>query len=142
MIAFFWNLSPIEIAVVVILAVLVFGKRLPQVAGDAFRQMGRFRRYLDELRRESGIDREIYNVKSTFTGMARDIESQPTASRPYPGHPGTDDRREEPARVSEDEPLTAESEGVERIDDAIDVDDDDVGNAGTDPDAARAQERP
>jgi Sec-independent protein translocase protein TatA len=91
----FLNLGVAEIAVILVLAVMIFGKRLPQVAGETFRHVNRLRRHLDDLRRESGIDREIFDVKRTFRDAARDAEAEPTAARPYPGRPAwSSDRRE------------------------------------------------
>jgi Sec-independent protein translocase protein TatA len=97
-IALLWNLSFAELAVILIVAVMVFGKRLPQVAGEAFRGVTRLRRHLDDLRRDSGIDREIFDVKRSFRDVAREVEAEPTRENPYPGNPvrrvGSEDRRE------------------------------------------------
>ena len=54
-----FNLSFLEILLIVVVAVLAFGPRLPQVAAEAAHFMGRMRRSLADLRRETGIDREI-----------------------------------------------------------------------------------
>jgi Sec-independent protein translocase protein TatA len=83
--AFLWNLSVPEIALIAIVSVLVFGRRLPQVAGQAMRNLSRMRRHLDNLRRESGIEREIYDVKESFQDLAREA-SAPPPSAPYPGN--------------------------------------------------------
>jgi len=53
------NLGPLEILVVAVVAILVFGPRLPQVAAEAAHFIGRMKRSLAELRRETGIDQEI-----------------------------------------------------------------------------------
>jgi Sec-independent protein translocase protein TatA len=55
----FLNLSTTEIVIVVVVAIVVFGRRLPEVAGQAAGAVQRMRRSLDDLRRETGIDREI-----------------------------------------------------------------------------------
>jgi Sec-independent protein translocase protein TatA len=57
------NLSPAEVAIIVIVAIVVFGRRLPQVAGQAAGTVQRWRRSLDDLRRETGIDREIAEAR-------------------------------------------------------------------------------
>jgi Sec-independent protein translocase protein TatA len=57
------NLSPAEVAIIVIVAIVVFGRRLPQVAGQAAGTVQRLRRSLDDLRRETGIDREIAEAR-------------------------------------------------------------------------------
>jgi len=105
-IAFFWNLSFGEIAVVLILAVLIFGKRLPQVAGEAYRTVAKLRRHFEDLRRESGIDREIFDVKRTFRDAAREAEAEPVVKKaPVPDTPKwSEDRREEVADEPDAEP--------------------------------------
>lgn len=59
----FLNLGPSEIVVIAVVAILVWGRRLPEVAGQAAGVMQRMRRSLDDLRRETGIDREIQNAR-------------------------------------------------------------------------------
>jgi Sec-independent protein translocase protein TatA len=66
--AFIDNLGGTELLIVLVAALLVFGKRLPQVAGDAARQMAKLRRSLDEAWRETGMEKEIQQVR-------RDLES-------------------------------------------------------------------
>ncbi|MEM7307148.1 MAG: twin-arginine translocase TatA/TatE family subunit [Planctomycetota bacterium] len=109
MLALFWNLSMGEIALIALIAVLVFGRRLPEVAGQAMRNVARLRRQLDDLRRESGIDREIYDVKSTFRDLGREVsrESEPRPAAALP----VEDRTEPPAEEDE-----ASDEPVERDD--------------------------
>ncbi len=68
MFAFFDNLGGTELLIVMVAALLVFGKRLPQVAGDAARQMAKLRRSLDDAWRETGMEKEIQQVR-------RDLES-------------------------------------------------------------------
>lgn len=62
------NLGGIELLIVLVVALLVFGKRLPEVAGQAGRQMVKIRRSLDSAWRDTGMEREIRDVK-------RDLES-------------------------------------------------------------------
>jgi Sec-independent protein translocase protein TatA len=59
----FLNLGPQEIVVITVVAILVWGRRLPEVAGQAAGMVQRMRRSLDDLRRETGIDREIQNAR-------------------------------------------------------------------------------
>jgi sec-independent protein translocase protein TatB len=54
-----FGLSFWELVVIALVAVLVFGPRLPQVAAEAAHYLGKLRRSLNDLRRETGIDREI-----------------------------------------------------------------------------------
>lgn len=62
------NLGGTEFLIVMVAALLVFGRRLPQVAGDAARQIAKLRRSLDEAWRDTGMQQEIQSVR-------RDLES-------------------------------------------------------------------
>lgn len=57
------NLGFGEFMIVAVVALLVFGKRLPQVAGQAGAQIGKLRRAIDTLWRETGVEREIRSVQ-------------------------------------------------------------------------------
>jgi Sec-independent protein translocase protein TatA len=70
--AFLQNLSLFEIVVVAVVAVLVFGGRLPEVAGQAASAVSRLKRQLADLRRDTGIDREIQGIRrSVEAGVPR-----------------------------------------------------------------------
>ncbi|MBI5363525.1 MAG: twin-arginine translocase TatA/TatE family subunit [Planctomycetes bacterium] len=60
------NLDTTELIVVVIAAVLIFGKRLPQVAAQAGAQIGKLRRQLDTAWRDSGVDKEVREVQRSI----------------------------------------------------------------------------
>ena len=66
-----FGLSPIEIVVIGVVAILAFGQRLPQVAGEAAATLQKFKRSLSDLRRETGIDQEIYRAKREFEDSVR-----------------------------------------------------------------------
>ncbi len=57
------NLGLPEMAMIAGIAVIVFGRRLPEVAAQAYRQIVRLRQSLETLRRETGIDREMRNIE-------------------------------------------------------------------------------
>jgi Sec-independent protein translocase protein TatA len=68
------NLSPVEIVIILVVAVVVFGRRLPEVAGQAAGAVQRMRRSLEDLRRETGIDREIQNARREIDeAVPRDV---------------------------------------------------------------------
>jgi Sec-independent protein translocase protein TatA len=74
MLAMFDNLGGSELLIVMAAALLVFGKRLPQVAGDAARQLVKLRRSLDEAWRDTGMQQEILNVKRELeNAIPRDL---------------------------------------------------------------------
>ena len=62
------NLGGLELLLVFGAALLVFGKRLPEVAGQAGRQLVKVRRSLDAAWRDTGMEKELRDVK-------RDLES-------------------------------------------------------------------
>jgi len=66
MLALLGNLSLLETLVVAVLAVLVFGKRLPEVSVRVVRWFQSVRRSLDDLRRETGIDEELREARKSI----------------------------------------------------------------------------
>jgi Sec-independent protein translocase protein TatA len=74
MLAFLDNIGGTEILIVMVVGLLVFGKRLPEVAGDAAKQLVKLRRSLDEAWRDTGMQQEIQNVKRDLeTAIPRDL---------------------------------------------------------------------
>jgi len=65
------NLGFQELTIIAAVAVLVFGKRLPEVAARAYAQLARLRHSLEDLRRETGIDRELRNIEYEVRDAAR-----------------------------------------------------------------------
>jgi Sec-independent protein translocase protein TatA len=63
--ALFGNLGMTEMLLILIVAILIFGKDLPQAASKAYLQARKLRNAVDDLRRESGIDQEIRNIERT-----------------------------------------------------------------------------
>jgi TatA/E family protein of Tat protein translocase len=63
MLAIFDNLGFSELLIVVVVAVLIFGKRLPEVASQAGMQIAKFRRSLQDLKNETGIDNDIRKIQ-------------------------------------------------------------------------------
>jgi len=69
-----FGLSPIELVVIVVVAILVFGPRLPQVAAEAGGWVVKLKRTLTDLRRESGIDRELAQARREVeNAIPRDV---------------------------------------------------------------------
>lgn len=91
MIAAAW-ISSGEVLLVLLVGLLLFGGRLPEVAKDIGRFFIRMRRSLEELRRESGLDETLRDLERE----TRDIR-QPTLPR-LPG------RSPEPGDAQEPKP--------------------------------------
>ena len=66
-----FGLSPIEMIVVLVAAILVFGGRLPQVAGEAAATLQKVKRSLTDLRRDTGIDQELAKAKREYDEAQR-----------------------------------------------------------------------
>ena len=63
MLALFGSFGTPEIILIAIVAVLVFGTDLPQAASTAYLQLRKLRNAVDDLRRDSGIEREIRDIE-------------------------------------------------------------------------------
>lgn len=76
-VALFDNLGGAELVIAAVAALLVFGRRLPEVASQAAQQIGKFKRGLDDAWRQSGVEKEIRDIKNVIprdlsvTGVAR-----------------------------------------------------------------------
>lgn len=72
MLALIQNLNVVEIVVIGVVAVLIFGRRLPEVAGQAAHGLAKARRTLQDLRRQTGIDEELRQVRRTVEETERE----------------------------------------------------------------------
>ena len=64
--AFLDNFGGGEMFVVAIVALLIFGKRLPEVAAQAGQALTKFRRGLDSAWSDTGMDHEIRKIKEAM----------------------------------------------------------------------------
>jgi Sec-independent protein translocase protein TatA len=74
--AFIQNLNFTELAIIAIVAVLVFGRRLPEVAGQAARGIAKAKRTLQELRRQSGLDEELTSFRQSVAEARQVVEDE------------------------------------------------------------------
>lgn len=79
MFALIGNLDSMELVVVLIAAILIFGRRLPQVAAQAGAQLGKLRRTLDTAWKDSGADHEVRemqrSIESIRDAVPRDLSA-------------------------------------------------------------------
>ncbi len=83
--AFLTNINPTELVVIVVVAILIFGRRLPEVAGRAAGHLQRARQALGELKRESGLDEELRTAREamrevTNPSLLADLPKLPSPS--------------------------------------------------------------
>jgi len=98
MLGLFGDVSGLEIGVILLLSVLVFGSRLPEVASRAYTQFRKFREGLDRFRRDTGIDQEMREIQRTVRDAAwrQDLKlnleapEQMTVDRSEPSMPSQD----------------------------------------------------
>lgn len=93
MLAFISNLGPGEFVLVLIVAVLIFGRRLPEVAARGAIQIQKLRRGVQEFRRESGFDEEMRKARQIIEDPVRQAlkemdQTHKEVKRPFVGrHP-------------------------------------------------------
>lgn len=81
MVAFVGPLGVTEMIVIAVVAILVFGKNLPEVVGQVAGFVARARRALTDLRRETGIDREIREARRAVESSVPNIGEWKSPSR-------------------------------------------------------------
>jgi Sec-independent protein translocase protein TatA len=82
--AFLTNIGLQELLVIAVIAVLIFGKDLPQAASKAYLQVRKLRGAVDDLRRESGIDREIRNLERSMREAEWEVKKLESLARAEP----------------------------------------------------------
>lgn len=127
MLAFLGNLSVTETLIVAFLAVLVFGRRLPEVAVRVTRWFQDLTRSFDEFRRQTGIDEEFRQVRKSFREVSDEarvedpfrLPPEPRAERAEPFRPLPPPRKPAEGSAGEGERASAPGEGgAETADDA------------------------
>lgn len=96
MLALFGSFGTPEILLIAIVAVLVFGKDLPQAASKAYLQLRKLRNAVDDLRRDSGIEREIRDIERSVREAEWEARKKAT-----PASPASVARRELPTPGAE-----------------------------------------
>lgn len=66
MLAIFESLGGWELVIVLVGALLLFGKDLPKVAADAGAQFTKLRRNLDSAWRDTGLEREVRQIRDAI----------------------------------------------------------------------------
>lgn len=69
----FEDLGFSELILIGVASVLFFGKRLPEVAAQAGAQIAKFRRSLQDIKQETGMDHEVRKLQRTFEDVRHDL---------------------------------------------------------------------
>ena len=92
MLAFIQNINPTELLLIAVVAILIFGRRLPEVAGQVAGRVQQARRAFNDLKRETGIDEELRQARRNFDSAIHDAkfsaERDPAAPRIQPPSSG------------------------------------------------------
>lgn len=97
MLSFISNLGPLEIVLILIAAVLIFGRNLPEVAARGAIQVQKLRKGVRDFKRESGFDEEVRRARELIEDPVRqalkELDSKADETkRPFVGqHPEAQD---------------------------------------------------
>ena len=73
MLALIGNLDFTEILIILVVAVMVFGERLPEVAMRGAAQLVKLRRMVGRMWREAGLDEELRRVRRDLDRQVREV---------------------------------------------------------------------
>ena len=111
----FWFPGPLEMAVILILGLVLFGGRLPEVGKSIGRSLIEFRKGLRDLRQEVGLD-DVSEIRDELRDLTRlppiedaEIEEDPS----YPSLQEEEEQEEEEQEEEEQEVDSAEADNAE-----------------------------
>lgn len=77
--AFITNLNLTELALIAVVAVMIFGRNLPRVIAELLTHLGKAKRAMREMWRETGIEDEMRQVQNEMRKAQRKL---PTSTDP------------------------------------------------------------
>jgi len=112
--AFLTNIGLPELTIVAALAVIIFGKRLPEVAAKAYAELVKLRHGLDRVRRDTGLDRELREIEYSVRDAARKaaLETPPPAPAELRVARGEEEEQAEPEAPGDEDADADENEDV------------------------------
>lgn len=103
-----------EILVALLIGLLLFGGRLPEVAKDIGRTFFKLRRSVNDLRRETGIDETIRDLKREVERAKPVVDLNSPPYQPWPGDRKEKAEQDQEAAALESEPGEDPEGPVER----------------------------
>ena len=147
--AFFGNLNVWELVVIFGVALMVFGKNLPQVAMQAAVRLGRLKRQLSQMWQEAGLEQELRRVQreveSSMPRLESPVKTVQRAGRDYLREleDATRVDVEATSNAASDKSASSSADSVEEAVDEAQADDGvDDGSAGWDGGLATGQPDP
>ncbi|MEM7518886.1 MAG: hypothetical protein AAF368_18440, partial [Planctomycetota bacterium] len=75
MLALFGSLAPLELGLVLVAAIMIFGRDLPRVAAQLFAQLAKVRRAMRDMWRETGMEEEMRRVRNELDDVKMNLPS-------------------------------------------------------------------
>ena len=69
----FWTPGPVEIIVILVVALLIFGRRLPEIARNVGKSMTEFKKGINEAKEvKDDLEKDVKEIKDDIVNSAKD----------------------------------------------------------------------
>ena len=108
----FWFPGPLEMAVILILGLVLFGGRLPEVGKSIGRSLIEFRKGLRDLRQEVGLD-DVSEIRDELRDLTRLPPIEDAEIEEDPSYPSLQEEEEQEEEEQEEEEQEEEEQEVD-----------------------------